>query len=249
MFFSIALYENKNQKGRTDVKISSNCTLIHIVLAKMHKNTKYNVDFFVGENGQDGLKKGYIVTDRFGNFNNTIRFLPNEYSMEDFKKLSLVLIYENETPANSCNIVGFRGPKYDYKEALLCKNSNSINEYKKNEKYDELIDSIQDYWPFLTKVEDIKTVKLDLKQFNSLNLNCIKDSMNQYIVNSLKFYGFIIFGRCTRGDKFIYMIGIPDKYNPSQVISMANMGSNKFYGIDLTRKPQTGDMGFWSIYI
>lgn len=215
----------------------------------MRKNTKYNVDFFIGQNGQDGFKKGYLVTDRHGNFNNTIRFSSNEYNMEDFKKLSLILIYENDTPSDLANIEGFRGNKYDYNETLLCQNLETKNDYQKNAKYDEIIDSLQEYWPFLTKVEDIKTVKLDLKQFNSLNLNCIKDSMNQYIINSLKFYGFIIFGRCVRDDKYMYMIGIPDKYNSSQVISMANMGSNKFYGIDLTKKPQIGDMGFWSIYL
>ena len=250
MFFSIPLCEGKIQKGRVDLKTNQNFALAHIAIYNIIKNSKCNVYFFIGSEGSGGVKKGYIITDRFGNFNNTIRFnRSNDFCPEDFNKVSLVLINSDDIVNFSTDIVGFRGARFDYKDILLGQSSEGVGEYCKNEKYDELIDSLQEYCPFLTSIENVKTVKINLEQFENLNFNCIKDSMKKYIDGSLKFYGFLIFGRYTKNDKTIYMLGIPDKYNSSQVIPMANMGSNKFYGIDLTKKPQNGDLGFWSIYL
>ena len=247
MFFSISLFENENKKGRIDIKVNQLFTLTHVVLFNVIKCCKYNIYFFIGNNGEKGIKKGYIITDRFGNFNNTIRF--NKTINDDsniFKDTSLILIVPEDSTINSNDIIGFRGEKFDYKSVM---NGSEKNEYTKNEEYDKLIDSSPEYWPFLNKIDNFKTVKIDSKQFSSLNFDCLRENLKKYIDNSLKFYGFIIFGRCVRENKIIYVIGIPDKYNPTQVISMSKMGANKFYGIDQTRTPKTGDLGFWCIYI
>lgn len=249
MFFSIPLFENDNKKGRADIKVNQLFTLTHIVLFNIIKCCKYNIYFFIGKNGEKGIKKGYIISDRLGNFNNTIRFNKTENDDSNlFKETSLILITPSDSNINSNDIIGFKGEKFDYK-SVMCTPKKSKEEYSNNEEYDKLINSSQEYWPFLSKIDNFKTIKINAEQFKNLNLNCIRENLKKYIDNSLKFYGFIIFGKCVRDNKSVYVIGIPDKYNPTQVISMSNMGANKFYGINNSKSPQTGDLGFWCVYI
>ena len=248
MFFSIPLFENNEKKGRIDIKVNQLFTLTHIVLSNVIKCCKYDVYFFIGSNGESGIKKGYIISDKCGNFNNTIRFNKTENDDPNlFKNTSLVLITPEESDIDLNDIVGFRGEKFDYKSIMNSPKEES--EYYNNENYDKLIDSSQEYWPFLSKIDNFKTIKINAEQFKNLNFNCLRENLKKYIDNSLKFYGFIMFGRCIRDNKPIYVIGIPDKYNPTQVISMSNMGSNKFYGIDISKAPKEGDLGFWCVYI
>ena len=107
MFFSIPLCEGKIQKGRVDLKTNQNFALAHIAIYNIVKNSKCNVYFFIGSEGSGGVKKGYIITDRFGNFNNTIRFnRSNDFCPEDFNKVSLVLINSDDiVNIQSCNTV------------------------------------------------------------------------------------------------------------------------------------------------
>lgn len=240
-FFSLNLFRNGIKKGRVDVKINCECVLVHVVLSNLRRRFKYDVYFLIGHNGINGIQKGYIVTDQCGNFNNTIRFYKKKLGskIELFNKLSLILISSNEED----DITGFVGEKYDYKI------NNTSDEYCNNAKFDKIINSLPKYWPFLTNVEQIKTVKINSEQFEELNLNVLTESLKKYILNSLKFYGFLIFGKCIRENRNLYFIGIPDTYNEHQVVPMANMGSNKFYGIDMQKHPQIGDLGFWIVYI
>ncbi|MCL2313002.1 MAG: hypothetical protein FWC41_11050 [Firmicutes bacterium] len=247
-FFSVPLFLNDIKKGRADIKVSKNYVLAHISLSGISSRSKYNIYFFLGQNGREGIQKGFIVTNKTGNFSDTIRFSPQNtnISMNKFKSLTAIVL-EPENLTQSEDIVGFKGARYDYKPML----SNQVEnvENLKNKVYDTMIESKSEYWPFLSRIDNMKIVKINSDEFESLNLEFLKDTLKNYAINSLKFYGFLIFGRCIKNQRSLYILGIPDKYNRNQVISMANMGSRKFYPMDLSKSPQNGDLGFWIINI
>ena len=243
-FFSLYLFENDIQKGRADVKINLNQVLVHIVVSNVIRNNKYNTKIFLGDKGKEGIQKAYIITDSFGNFNNTIKF-SKENLVNDIRKfddISLILLESGKD--SSSNIVGFRGEKFDYNN---CKKRN--NECPENENYNNIIDSLSEYYPFSDRIEGLKLVKIDENTFNNMNFTCIKDCLKDYAINSLKFYGFLVFGRCARGERVVYILGIPDKFNDYQVIPMANMGAKKFYPANMKKTPENGDLGFWIIFV
>ena len=261
-FFSILLFQDNIKKGRCDIKVSENQALVHIIIFNALKNYKYNIEFFLGPNGENKIKKGYIITDKSGNFNNTMRFNKKslDIKIQDFDKISLIVL----TPDNNYNynfknsekdnrILGFKNKKYDFEnntEKIQELNLNlDLKEYEQNKEYDAIINNYLEYWPFSTRINGMKTVKIDENTFKKLNFNCIKNSIKEYASNSLKFYNFLLFGRCIRNKKNIYILGIPDKFNECQVISMANMGAKKFYAIDMTKAPRNGDLGFWVIFV
>ena len=243
-FFSLYLYENDIQKGRADIKINLNQVIIHIVLSKILKNNKYDVEIFIGDKGKHGIQKAYIISDKFGNFNNTIRFDKKKLvcDIKYFNSISLVLLKckKNE----NCDITGFKGKKFNYKDFDIRNNY----EYSRNKKYDSIIDSTSEYCPFSCHFDGLKLIKINDSIFRSMNFTCLKDCLKDYALNSLKFYEFLVFGRCIKGDKCVYILGIPDKFNDYQVIPMANMGAKKFYPIDMKKTPENGDPGFWVIF-
>ena len=260
-FFSILLFQDKIKKGRTDIKVSENQALVHIIIFGALKNCRYNIQFFWGKNGEDKMQKGYIITDKFGNFNNTIRFNKNkensEINIKNFDKISLIILTPDNNSKKDCQILGFRYEKYDFKNNNF-KNTEKIQDlnlnlnqedYKQNKEYDYVINNNSEYWPFSTRINDMKTVKINENIFKKLNLSCLKNSIKEYALNSLKFYDFLLFGRCIRNKRTVYILGIPDKFNDCQVISMANMGAKKFYALDMTKAPQNGDLGFWVIFL
>ena len=252
-FFSINLFNNNKKIGRTDIKVNKNQVLVHIFVSSALKSHKYNVHLFMGDNGKIGIQKGYILTDMNGNFNNTIRIENQNINsnIENFKKISLVLLIPENQQNDSLNILGFRGEKFDYKLKIedKCLTQDLGNEYKKIEIYDKIIDNSPDFWPFSSKIDGMKIVKLTSSMMKNLDFPSIQESIKKYAINSLKFYGFVILGRCTCGDKIVYLIGIPDKYNECQVISMANMGAEKFYPIDMNKSVKNGDPGFWIVFM
>lgn len=245
-FFSINLFENESKKGRVDIKVNQNNVLSHIILSNVSRQTKYDIKFFMGQQGEIGIQKGYLITDNNGNFNNTIRFEKekSEFNINSFDKISLILL----TSKNCANITGFRNEKYDYKK--ISENKTSIeNEYKKNKDYDNIIDNLPECSPFSNKMNKTKFVKIDEQTFKSLNFPLIKQNLKDYAINSLKINGFLILGKCNRGEKNLYILGIPDKYNDSQFISMANMGARKFCPTNSSKILQNGDFGFWFIFL
>ena len=255
-FFSILLFQDNIKKGRTDIKVSENQALVHIIIFSALKNCKYDIQFFIGKNGEDKIQKGYIITDNFGNFNNTIRFnKKSEINIKNFDKISLIVLTPDNNSKKDCQILGFRHEKYDFQNNnFKIKNINKnqdLNQegYEQNKEYDSVINNTLEYWPFSTRINDMKTVKINENIFKKLNFNFVKDSIKEYALNSLKFYNFLLFGRCIRNKRVIYILGIPDKFNDCQVISMANMGAKKFYALDMMKTPQNGDLGFWVIFV
>lgn len=241
MKYSIGLFQNKEKKGTSE--INTNDLSIYIYLSKIEKNCRYNLFIFVGKNGKYGIQKGYIKSDNNGFFNNVIIIPKNKLccDIKYFNEVSLVLLVPEN---NSSEILGFNGEKYEYRNIL---ENNSQNEYGSNEEYDKIINNHSEYWPFSEKIDGMRIVKINQNIFESLNL-CIKKVLKEYIINSFKFYDFMILGRCSRGDKKIYILGIPDKYNECQVIPMANMGAKKFYPVDIKKAPQNGSLGFWFVF-
>ena len=244
-FFSLYLYENSIRKGRADIKTNLDQVIIHLSLSNILKNCRYDIEIFIGDKGKHGIQKAYLVTDKFGKFNNTIRFDKKKLvcDIKMFDKISLILLKckQNE----SCNIDGKKKKKFDYKN-----HKTSISkEYPRNKKYDDIIDSNPEYYPFSEHIDGLKLVKINNSIFQDMNITCIKDCLKEYIVNSLKFYEFLVFGRCIKEDKCIYILGIPDKFNDYQVIPMANMGAKKFYPTNMNKNPENGDLGFWFVFI
>lgn len=251
-FFSVLLFQGESKKGRADIKVDENRTLVHIILYDVLKNCKYNIKFLIGKYGKYGIKKGYIVTDSSGNFNNTIRFNRenNETGVNSFDNISVIVLTPQNHNENEFKILGFKGDKYEFENMDSVEIEDLVDdEYVQNKDYDAIVDNSPEYWPFSTRINGLKTVKIDENIFKKLNLVCIKDSIKDYALNSLKFYHFLILGRCVRGKRIVYILGIPDKFNDCQVISMANMGAKKFYSIDMTKVPRNGDLGFWVIFI
>ena len=246
--FSILLFDKKNQKGCSNIKIDNNKVYIHVYLSSNQKNQKYDFYIFIGKMGEKGIQKGYIKTDNFGRFNNTLVIEKDKLccDINFFKDISLILL-RSEGELKS-EIFGFRNEKYDYDKVLEEKNKCS-KEYETNKDYDKIIENNPEYWPFSEKIDGMKMVKINSKIFENMKLTCLKDCLIEYAKNSLKFYDFLVFGRCSRGDKTVYILGIPDKYNECQVISMANMGARKFYPIDMKTSPQNGSLGFWILFL
>jgi len=246
--FSICLFEKKTQKGHSDIKIDDSKVSIHMYLSRIAKNCKYNFYVFLGDRGEKGIQKGYIKTNDQGKFNNTLVITKEKMccNINSFKELSLVLLVsENKS---DLDIYGFRSKEYDYND-ILSKKEKSNEEYDLNEEYDNIINNRQEYWPFSEKIEGMRMVKIDEKIFKSIKFSCLKDCLIEYANNSLKFYDFLVLGRCSKGNKHVYVLGIPDKYNECQVISMANMGAKKFYPVDVKNSPQNGSLGFWMIFM
>ena len=173
-FFSINLFENESKKGRVDIKVNQNNVLSHIILSNVSRQAKYYIKFFMGQQGEIGIQKGYLITDKYGNFNNTIRFEKekSEFNIDSFDKISLVLL----TSKNCADITGFRNEKYDYKK--ISENKMSMeNEYKKNKDYDNVIDTFPEYSPFSDKINGTKFVKIDEQTFKSLNFPIMKQNL------------------------------------------------------------------------
>lgn len=246
--FSICLFEKNIQKGHSDIKIDNSKISIHIYLSRIAKNCKYHFYVFLGNRGEKGIQKGYIKTNDQGKFNNTLVITKEKMccNINYFKEISLILL-TSENKSN-LDIYGFRNEEYDYKDVLNNK-QRSDEEYKFKEEYDKIIDEKPEYWPFSEKIEGMKMVKIDEKSFKNIKFSCLKECLIEYASNSLKFYDFLVLGRCSRGDKHVYVLGIPDKYNECQVISMANMGAKKFYPVDMKNSPQNGSPGFWMIFM
>lgn len=249
-FFSIPLFQDEIKKGRIDIKLSENQALVHVVIFNALKKCRYNIQFFLGKNDKNGIKKGYIITDNFGNFNNTIRFNKENFGMniENLNKVSLIALIPEDDSKRKFKILGFKGEKYNFENTEKIQDLNQEG-YEQNKEYDSVINSHLEYWPFSSRIDGMKTVKINENIFKKLKFDCITNSIKEYSLNSLKFYGFLLFGRCIRGNRAVYILGIPDKFNESQVISMANMGAKKFYAMDMKKTPQNGDSGFWVIFV
>ncbi|MDR1240604.1 MAG: hypothetical protein LBK29_01860 [Oscillospiraceae bacterium] len=245
-FFSINILKNDKLKvGRVDIKTMRDIVLVHISVSELPANYKYDLYFLFGENGEDGNQKAYIITNKFGKLNDTIRFTQKntKQSLESFANISCIVFIPQDRDEN---LEGFRGEKFDYEQVI--KNGDK-NEYIKNEKFDKIIDSEPKYNPFLEKINNLDLVKIDRKTFEDLNLTCLRQNLINFIVNSIKIYGFLTFGRYLGKKKIVYILGIPDKFNPNQTIAMVNMGSRRFYGINFSKHPENGDLGFWIVYL
>ena len=70
----------------------------------------------MGKDDKNGIKKGYIITDNFGNFNNTIRFNQENFGMniENLNKISLIVLIPEGDSKRKFKILGFKGEKYNF---------------------------------------------------------------------------------------------------------------------------------------
>jgi hypothetical protein len=240
------MFKNNNlQIGKIDVKVMPFITLAHIDVSGLLKNYNYDVFFLFGDKGSGGMQKAYIITNNFGALNDTIRFTPNntKINIKKFYDISCVVFISKNNESE--DIVGFREKKFDYESIFYHTN----NEYAKNKEFDRIIDFQSEYQPFLSKVKNLRFVKINSEIFNKIKLKNTKESLEKFIVNSLKIYGFLIFGRYICAEKVIYILGIPDQFNPSQRFAMTKMGICKFYGSEINKCPKSGDSGFWAIYL